>query len=115
MEGRAAAELSGVDPAAHARRPAGTRAAVRAIAVRPRLWPAALRQARALVPPGWWRRRPFLPLPDRAWLRFRMTTAYGDPGAGVDVEDLLTWLAWTDSVRTAPGPSRPHLGGPDRP
>lgn len=86
------------------------RAAVAAIATRPRLWPAALRQARALVVPGWWRRRPFLPVPDRAWLRFRMTTAYGDPGAGIDVEDLLTWLAWTDTTRPAP-----PVGGPDRP
>lgn len=101
MEGRAAAELS---------RPSGTRAAAAAIAARPRLWPAAVRQARALVPPGWWRRRPFLPLPDTAWLRFRMTTAYGDGGADVDVEDLLTFLAWTDSVKAAPS-----LGGPDRP
>jgi len=69
---------------------------------RPRLWSAALRQGRALAPAGWWRRRPFLPLPDRRWLRFRMTTAYGDPDAPVDVEDLLTWLAWADTVRPDP-------------
>jgi hypothetical protein len=31
-----------------------------------------------------------------------MTTAYGDAGAALDVEDLLTWLAWTDTVRSAP-------------
>jgi hypothetical protein len=84
------------------------RAAVAAVATRPRLWPAALRQARALVVPGWWRRRPFLPVPDRAWLRFRMTTAYGDPGAGIDVEDLLTWLAWTDTTKTCAEGSRPR-------
>lgn len=81
-----------------------------AVAARPRLWPAALRQARAMVPPGWWRRRPFLPVPDRDWVRFRMTTAYGDAGAGVDVEDLLTWLAWTATTRPAP-----PVGAPDRP
>lgn len=81
-----------------------------ALAARPRLWPAALRQARALAPTGWWRRRPFLPVPDRDWLRFRMTTAYGDADAPVDVDDLLVWLAWTDTTRPAPtdGASRPQ-------
>ena len=86
--------------------PAGARRAVLAVLARPRLWRAALRQGRALVPTGWWRRRPFLPVPDRQWLRFRMTTAYGDPAAPVDAEDLLTWLAWTDTVRPAPGRDR---------
>ncbi|MFP5321999.1 MAG: hypothetical protein ACLGIC_09145 [Acidimicrobiia bacterium] len=81
------------------------------MAARPRLWPVALREAQAMVPAGWWRRRPFLPLPDRGWLRFRMTTAYGDPGARLDVDDLLAWLAWTDTVRPA---GRPHRG-PRRP
>jgi len=89
------------------RRRSGAVAAARALAARPRLWPAAVRQGRALVPDRWWRRRPFLPVPDRQWLRFRMTTAYGDPGAPVDVDDLLTWLAWTDTARPAPDPHRP--------
>ena len=100
MEGPAAAELSG--PGAPSRRAAGARAAAVALARRPRLWPAAIRQARALVPEGWWQHRPFLPVPDRAWLRFRMTTAYGDAGAALDVEDLLAWLAWTDPTHPAP-------------
>ena len=104
MEGPAAAQLTG---AGH--RPSGAGAVAVAIARRPRLWPAAARQARALVPTGWWRRRPFLPVPDRAWLRFRMTTAYGDAGADLDVEDLLTWLAWTDTVRRDAG-----TGGAER-
>lgn len=85
----------------------GTLAALRALLARPGLWPAALRQARALVPGRWWTRRPFLPLPSRAWLRFRMVTAYGEPDAPIDVEDLLTWLAWTDSVRPV---TQPHRG-----
>lgn len=110
MEGPAAAELT---PAVGSRR-SGARAAAVAIARRPRLWPAATRQARALVPPGWWRRRPFLPVPDRAWLRFRMTTAYGDPGAGIDVEDLLTWLAWTDTVRRDAASAPVGTGGAER-
>ena len=30
-----------------------------------------------------------------------MATAYGDPDAPIDVDDLLVWLAWTDTVRPA--------------
>lgn len=99
------------EPAAAAGRPgrsgatraAGARQVVLAVLRRPHLWAAALRQARVLVPAGWWRRRPFLPVPDRSWLRFRMTTAYGDADAPGDVEDLLTWLAWTTTVRPGRG------------
>jgi len=99
VEGRAATGLT--------RRRRGVVAAAGAVAVRPRLWRPALRQARVLVPHRWWRRRPFLPVPDREWMRFRMTTAYGDPDARIDVDDLLTFLAWTDTVRPAPEPHRP--------
>lgn len=108
MEGRAATELT----AAGGHRRTGARAAAVAVVRHPRLWPAALRQARALVPHRWWRRRPFLPVPDRDWLRFRMTTAYGDAGAPVDVDDLLVWLAWTDTTRPAPAveAARPEAG-----
>lgn len=28
-----------------------------------------------------------------------MTTAYGDPAAPVVSEDLVEWLAWSDTVR----------------
>jgi hypothetical protein len=101
VEGQPAAELSAADD-----RHVGLGRAVVAVAARPRMWRAALHQGRALVPPRWWRRRPFLPVPDRDWLRFRMTTAYGDPGAPVDVDDLLTWLAWTETARPVPEPDR---------
>lgn len=100
MEGRAATELTAPRGG---RRRTGAGAAVAAVAARPRLWPAALRQARALVPARWWRRPPFLPVPDRDWLRFRMTTAYGASDGPIDVDDLLVWLAWTGTARPAPG------------
>lgn len=77
----------------------GLGAAVRAVAARPRLWPAAARQVRALVPTRWWARSPYLPVPDRAWLRFRLTTAYGDAAAPIRADDLVTWLEWSDTVR----------------
>jgi hypothetical protein len=48
-----------------------------------------------LAPENWWRRAPFLPLPDRGWLRMRMITAYGGDGRqGPASEDLVTWLEW---------------------
>lgn len=70
-------------------------AVVAALARRPGLWPTAIRAGRTLVPPSWWRRRPFLPLPDRRWLHFRLETAYGGDGdQPLDPDDVVTWLSW---------------------
>ncbi len=75
-----------------------TRAALLALARRPALWPVALAAALNLAPRGWWRRSPFLPLPDPAWLKFRLTTAYGGDGdRKMRAEDLITWLEWKRS------------------
>ena len=65
-----------------------------AVAVRPRLWATAVRQLGALAAPGWWRHRPRLPLPAPGYLRFRMVTAYGDPDARPDADDLVSYLSW---------------------
>ena len=66
-----------------------------AVVLRPSLWGVAARQALVLARPGWWRRRPFLPLPDPGYLRFRMQTAYGDTGARPpEPKDLVTYLRW---------------------
>jgi hypothetical protein len=62
------------------------------VLARPRLWPTAVRQAGRLARPGWWRRPPFLPVPDRDYLRFRLETQYGD--AEPDPHDLVTYLEW---------------------
>jgi hypothetical protein len=70
------------------------RALVAGLAREPQLVPDAWRVGRALAPAGWWRRPPFLPLPDRAWIAFRLETAYGDPSATAPAEDLLAFLAW---------------------
>ena len=68
--------------------------AVRALLTRPRLWPTAVVQARRFVPDGWWRRAPFLPLPDADLLAFRATTQYGDPDHAPTPDDLVSWLEW---------------------
>jgi hypothetical protein len=78
------------------------RAAVAAVARHPGLWPTAARQALVLAVPGWWRRRPFLPLPAPDYLRFRMQTAYGGAGdQAPDPDDLVTYLRWCRRARLA--------------
>jgi hypothetical protein len=70
-----------------------TVAAVGAVAREPALWATALRQARRSVPRRWWRRRPYLPVPSAAYLRFRLETQYGQSGP-VAAEDVVTFLRW---------------------
>jgi hypothetical protein len=65
-----------------------------AVFVRPSLWVVAARQARRLARPGWWRRPPFLPVPDEAYLRFRLQTAYGDAERTPEPADLVAYLHW---------------------
>lgn len=43
---------------------------------------------------GWWRRPPFLPVPDRKYLRWRMYTAYGDELAVPPIEDIVRYARW---------------------
>ncbi len=64
------------------------------VARRPTLWWPALRVATRFAPRGWWRRPPFLPVPDERYWRFRMETAFGDGDAVVSEEDLDAALRW---------------------
>ena len=64
-----------------------------ALAREPGLWPTALGQAGRLARPGWWKRAPFLPVPDPAYVRFRLDTQYGADGVP-DSDDLVTYLRW---------------------
>jgi len=63
------------------------------VAAHPSLWPTALRQLGRLAPPGWWRRRPYLPVPDADYLRFRLETQYGTD-AVPDPADVVVYLRW---------------------
>lgn len=68
---------------------------------RPDLWVTALRQFRVLVSPRWWRRAPFLPVPDAEYVRFRLQTAYGGDGTvRPTAGDLVAYLEWCRSMRT---------------
>jgi hypothetical protein len=77
-----------------------------AVLARPSLWWPALGALRRMAAPGWWRRAPYLPVPDRHWWGFRMVTAYGRADAAPTVEDVVSYLRWyrstTGSDRTAP-------------
>jgi hypothetical protein len=66
---------------------------VRVVLRRPHLWWIALRQFRRMIAPGWWRHRPFLPLPDADYVRYRMETAYGSARAP-EPDDVITYLEW---------------------
>ena len=65
-----------------------------AVLARPTLWGTAVRQVLVLAPSGWWRSAPHLPVPDPAYLRFRLQTAYGDPDREPDPGDVVTYLHW---------------------
>jgi hypothetical protein len=69
------------------------RLAVRA-AVRPRLALDLLRLTWSFRARGWYRRPPFLPLPPREYIRWRMFTAYGDEGAVPPVGDVVRFARW---------------------
>ena len=65
-----------------------------AVARRPALWGEGLRTLVALAPRGWWKRSPFLPVPDESYARWRIATSSGDPDADIQVEELISYLQW---------------------
>ncbi len=65
-----------------------------AVLVRPSLWPVAVAQGLRLARRGWWRRFPFLPVPDGDYLRWRLETMYGREVERPEVGDVLTYLRW---------------------
>jgi hypothetical protein len=70
------------------------------VARRPDLWSTAVREALVLAAPGWWRRWPPRPLPDRDYLEWRLQTAYGpDRPAAMPSEDLVAYLEWCRQMR----------------
>jgi len=69
------------------------RLALRA-AAHPRLALDLLRLTWSFRARDWYRRPPFLPLPPRDYLRWRMLTAYGDEAAVPPVEDVVRFARW---------------------
>ncbi len=62
--------------------------------IHPRLAVDLLRTAWAFRRRQWWRRAPFLPIPDRDYLRWRMYTAYGDEDAVPPLRDVVGFARW---------------------
>ncbi len=65
---------------------------------RPRLLPPLIRAAWRFRARGWWRRPPFLPLPPRRYLEWRMHTAYGDDGRTPTVDELDRYIRWANRM-----------------
>ena len=62
---------------------------------RPSLAVDLLRVSWQFRPREWYRQFPFLPLPDREYLRWRMHTAYGDQGAFPSADDVERYARWS--------------------
>ena len=62
--------------------------------VNPRLAVDLLRAVWAFRARGWYARPPFLPLPDRTYLRWRMYTAYGNEDAIPPAEHVVRFARW---------------------
>jgi hypothetical protein len=62
--------------------------------INPRLAVDLLRTAWAFRRRDWWRTAPFLPVPDRDYLRWRMYTAYGEEDAVPPPEDVIAFARW---------------------
>jgi hypothetical protein len=65
-----------------------------AVARHPSLWATAIRQAGRLVPSRWWTRAPYLPVPSREYLEFRLVTQYGDISRRPEAQDVVNYLRW---------------------
>jgi hypothetical protein len=62
--------------------------------IRPALAADLLRVAWRFRSRRWYMRFPFLPLPDRAYVRWRMYTAYGDYDAIPPAQDVERYARW---------------------
>ncbi|MDH3271322.1 MAG: hypothetical protein OEN56_08330 [Gemmatimonadota bacterium] len=67
---------------------------------RPRMIPYLLRAAWAFRARGWYRRPPFLPLPPRSYMRWRLDTAYGDPEAKPPLDEFERYIVWSAHMRS---------------
>jgi len=70
-----------------------------AVARRPDLWTEVARSSVAFAPIGWWRRFPFLPLPERRYLEWRRFTAYGTTDRALSGDDVVAFLEWRRRLR----------------
>lgn len=65
---------------------------------RPRLLGAMARAAWRFRARGWWRRPPFLPVPPREYLDWRLHTAYGEGGREPTPGELGRYITWANRM-----------------
>ncbi len=62
----------------------------------PSLWIEGLKSVVRMAPNGWWKRRPFLPIPSSSYWHFRMVTVFGGDGSGrLDEQQVIGFLRWS--------------------
>jgi hypothetical protein len=66
---------------------------------RPGVIPQLVGAAWACRARDWYRRAPFLPLPPRTYLRWRMETAYGDPEHLPEAREIERYVVWASRMR----------------
>jgi hypothetical protein len=67
-------------------------------ALRPALLTALLGAAWRFRARGWWRRAPFLPVPPREYVDWRMHTAYGDEGRLPTAAEVERYVRWANRM-----------------
>lgn len=76
---------------------------------RPGLMMAMLKAAWRFRARGWWRRRPFLPVPPPEYLEWRWHTAYGAGGADPTLDEMEAYVRWANRMH---GTRRLGVGSP---
>ncbi|MEA2023695.1 MAG: hypothetical protein U9N79_05310 [Actinomycetota bacterium] len=76
-----------------------SRSVALAVLRRPTLWGTAVGAAFAFARPGWWHRRPYLPVPDGEVIAWRTATAYGSDDVDPAAEDIVAYLEWRKRTR----------------
>ena len=66
---------------------------------RPSLIPAILGAAWAFRANQWYRRPPFLPIPPKDYMKWRLETAYGDANAMPATHELERYVRWGRDMR----------------
>jgi len=79
------------------------RAGLVAVLRRPALWGTAASTMVSLAPAGWWKTPPFLPIPDRELVNWRLTTAYGTSDTTLDAGDVVAYLEWRQQTARGNG------------
>lgn len=62
--------------------------------LRPHYWLIALSVGIRMIPQRWWAHWPYVPIPRKAYLKFRLETQYGGHSPQANLPDVLRYLRW---------------------